>query len=305
MTTTIGTQSGLSGVSYSLQDLLGLQAAAKVLQMTGRRRSRSTVSGLQESRIRGRGMSYAESRPYQPGDDVRQIDWRVTARSGRTHTKLYEEEKERPVFLILDYNHTMFFGSRYAFKHVVAAEAAALVGWSCVSRGDHVGSLLITPRTHAELKPVGGRRGLMRLFHAMLKAQQHRHEREEVSLNDAFNRALKVARPGSLIFIFSDFYHLNEETEQQLVRLRQHNDVVLCQVLDKLEIHAPPPGRYPISNGLQNITLDTTGALGGQVDNMLLQRMKMVEDLARRHKLAYGTLRADLPVAGQLNEIWR
>ena len=297
--------SGLSGVSYDLKDLLGLKGASDLLRLSSRSTSRSIVAGQHYSKIRGRGMTFAESRPYQPGDDVRQIDWRVTARTGHTHTKVFEEEKERPVFLIMDFNHTMFFGSRHAFKHVVAAEAAALIGWACVARGDHIGSLLITPRSHEELKPSGGRRGLMRLFHALLKAQEHRHEEEEVSLNDAFGRVIKVARPGSLMVVFSDFYHLSEETEQQLVKLRQHNDVVLCQVMDPLETQAPPPGVYPISDGKSFSVLNLMGASAPRLDSELDDRQKRVQQLAMKHQLAYGKLLTDQPVINQLNALWQ
>src|SRR4051812_8187740 len=120
------------------------------------------------SRFRGRGVDYVESRAYQPGDDIRQMDWRLTARSGRPHTKVFQEEREQSVLLLVDCNASMHFGSRVRFKSVQAARTAALVAWAAVHGGDRVGALGFGPGLNAEVKPGGGPRGALQVLRALV-----------------------------------------------------------------------------------------------------------------------------------------
>jgi uncharacterized protein (DUF58 family) len=204
-------------------------------------------------------MEFAESRIYQPGDDVRSIDWRVTARTGRPHTKLFQEERERPVILLVDLGASMFFGTRTAYKSVVAAETAALMAWAAMHGGDRVGALVAGRSAHMELKPVAGRRGVLRVLRALatLSRQHSDDEEQQIKLADSLLRARHVARPGSLLVVISDFYSLDEEAAGHLTRMRQHNDMLACWIHDVLEGEPPPPGRYGVSDGWQTATLDT------------------------------------------------
>ena len=250
---------GLSGVEVSVDDLIGLRFRAQRLELGIARRARHSMTGAHGSRFRGRGMEFAESRIYQPGDDVRSIDWRVTARTGRPHTKLFQEERERPVILLVDLGVSMFFGTRTAYKSVLAAETAALIAWAAMHGGDRVGALVAGRSHHLELEPVSGRRGVLRVLRALaaLSRQESNDEEQQVKLCDSLLRARHVARPGSLLVVISDFYDLDEEAAGHLSRMRQHNDMLACWIHDRLEIEPPPPGRYGISDGWQTATLDT------------------------------------------------
>ena len=250
---------GLSGIEVSVDDLIGLRFRAQRLELGIARRARHSMIGAHGSRFRGRGMEFAESRIYQPGDDVRSIDWRVTARSGRPHTKLFQEERERPVILLVDLGVSMFFGTRTAYKSVLAAETAALIAWAAMHGGDRVGALVAGRSHHLELEPVSGRRGVLRVLRALaaLSRQESNDEEQQVKLCDSLLRARHVARPGSLLVVISDFYGLDEEAAGHLSRMRQHNDMLACWIHDRLEIEPPPPGRYGISDGWQTATLDT------------------------------------------------
>lgn len=253
---------GLRGVDVGVDDLIGLRFRAQRLELSVARRARRSLVGAHGSRFRGRGMEFAESRIYQPGDDVRSIDWRVTARTGRPHTKLFQEERERPVILVVDLGASMFFGTRTAYKSVVAAEAAALVAWAAMRGGDRVGALVAGRSAHMELEPQSGRRGVLRVLRA-LAALCHRPDEDQeqrIRLSESLVRARHVARPGSLIVVISDFYDLDEEAVGSLSRLRQHNDMLACWIHDRLEIEPPPPGRYTVSDGWQTATLDSVGA---------------------------------------------
>ena len=250
---------GLSGIEASVDDLIGLRFRAQRLELGIARRARHSMIGAHGSRFRGRGMEFAESRIYQPGDDVRSIDWRVTARTGRPHTKLFQEERERPVILLVDLGASMFFGTRTAYKSVLAAETAALIAWAAMHGGDRVGALVAGRSHHLELEPVSGRRGVLRVLRALaaLSRQESNDEEQQVKLCDSLLRARHVARPGSLLVVISDFYGLDEEAAGHLSRMRQHNDMLACWIHDRLEIEPPPPGRYGISDGWQTATLDT------------------------------------------------
>ncbi|MBY0274525.1 DUF58 domain-containing protein, partial [Candidatus Binatia bacterium] len=132
------------GIVASVAELVALRSDAARLDASPRGRVRTLHAGAYASAFRGRGMEFDETRAYQPGDDVRAIDWRVTARTGRVHTKLFHEERERPVLLLVDQRMHMRFGTRDAFKSVVAARAAATVAWAARDQGDRVGGLIVT-----------------------------------------------------------------------------------------------------------------------------------------------------------------
>ena len=249
-------------VHVSSDELVQCRLQARDLRLDSRRPARSAITGGHSSRFRGRGMDYLESRAYQPGDDIRSMDWRVTARTSHAHVKLYQEERERPVVVMIDLGPGMFFATRGAFKSVIAARAAALIGWAAIQNGDRIGAFLFNGGHH-ELRPLGGQRGVMRLIRQLVTAtdpavaMHQNHDMLRSHLNEALLRLHRVARPGSLVFILSDFYAIDADTRRHLQRLRQHNDIVACQILDAVELEPPPAGRYAITDGTETGMLDT------------------------------------------------
>ena len=215
------------------------------------------MAGAYRSRFRGRGIDFLESRNYQPGDDIRNMDWRVTARTGRPHTKVFQEERERPVLVVLDASPSLYFGTQRVLKSVAAGQIAAAVAWSTVRRGDRIGGFFFAPGRHRELRPAGGRRGAMRMMQGLVDWLQPEQVSAEVPepLSGALARVRHTVRPGSLVIIISDFFGLDENCNRHLSRLRQHNDVIGCQVLDAAE-HQLPAGHYPITDGEQLSVLD-------------------------------------------------
>ena len=254
-----------SAVAVTIGELISLKSAIRGISLTSARVKNSSITGAHPSRFRGRGMDYQESRAYQPGDDVRSMDWRVTARVGHPYVKMYEEERERPVMLLVDLNPGMFFATQGAFKSVLAARIAALIAWASVANGDRVGGLIFNGR-HQELQPRGGSKGALQLFRLLIQAtdpeqgmqasMDHSDSAESTGLHSALKRCRRVAKPGSLIFILSDFYHINEDIKAQLLRLRQHNDVVAVQIVDPLEQSPPPAAVYGVSDGEHNGIFD-------------------------------------------------
>lgn len=249
---------------------------------------RSAQSGGYVSRFKGRGMEFDEVRPYQQGDDVRSLDWRVMARSGRPHTKLFREERERAVLLCIDLRDTMHFATRGAYKAVRAVEAAVLLGWSAVDGGDRVGALLFDDQQHQEHRPRGGKSALLHLLKRLGEEGRWQRKREgangiEESLLAAVQRLRRVATPGSMVFIFSDFAGLNSASAAQLAELGRHSELVLGFCHDPLEAQLPPAGHYRVSDGRQSRVIDSSSeTLRQQYHARFVAQQEALQRLAQR-----------------------
>lgn len=145
--------SAAPGVELGLDELLEMRHRLHEARLFSSQNRRSPLVGLHHSRLRGRGVDFDQVRIYQPGDDVRTIDWRVTARTREPHTKLFHEERERPVFVLVEQSQRLFFGSGLCFKAVLAARAAAFIGWSALAHNDRIGGLVFSDRDCHEIKP--------------------------------------------------------------------------------------------------------------------------------------------------------
>ena len=218
-------------------------------------------SGDYQSAFKGRGMEFDESRLYQAGDDIRNIDWRVTARTGKAHTKMFCEERERPVHLWVDFRAPMFFATRGKFKAVVAAELACLFAWTANRQGDRVGGIIFSDATHNELKPQRGKSAVLRLINYMVEYPGWQHPGINEYMQQGMLHSLvnlrRLVRPGSLVILLSDFRGFDEKSRSHLIRLRQHNEVVMVHIYDWLEEFFPPAGRYRITDGTQELEFDT------------------------------------------------
>ena len=253
---------------------------------------RAQQSGVYQSAFKGRGMEFDESRPYQPGDDVRSLDWKVTARTGRTHTKQYREERERPVLLWLDLRSSMFFATRGAFKAVVASRAAALLGWSAAAHRDRLGGLIFAETAHREIKPLRGKSAVLHFIQSICRFPAWQNQDEtptsHTSTADALLRLRNVTRPGSLIFLLSDFRDFSERAGQQLGQIARHSDVVMLPISDPLETELPPPGEYRLSDGVRSLSLETSAYdIRRQYRQRFRQRMEELELFCQRQHIFY------------------
>jgi uncharacterized protein (DUF58 family) len=231
---------------------------ARQFNLTSIKKASSAISGLHDSRFRGRGMDYQESRIYQAGDDIRNMDWRVTARTGDAHTKLFQEERERPTYLIVDTNSSLHFGTRSQFKSVLASKIAALLGWSSVQQGDRIGVLTYGLNGIHIGKATAGKRGMMAVMSHLIKAFDVNQNKTEVhALDQALKQLRTIIRPGSLVIIVSDFYILGDDAKKQLLQLRKHNDVLGIKVSDPFETQLPLPALYGVQTKQSPRVLDT------------------------------------------------
>ena len=244
-------------------------------------------SGNYLSSFKGRGMEFDETRPYTPGDDARNMDWRVTARTGKAHTKLYREERERPVFLSVDARAAMFFATRGVFKYVQAARLAALTAWSAEHHGDRIGGQVFTEEGGVELKPEHGRRSVLHLLQKLVDAEPSAGHRATDGLDQALARLVHHARPGSLVFVFSDFRGLGKTGEFSLMRLRRHCDVALVFLYDPLESQLPASGRYRFAHAGSELSLDASPAAAKLHTDRFALRRDSIAQIARQYRMRF------------------
>jgi uncharacterized protein (DUF58 family) len=272
----------LHGIRVDLPELVALRLRAAQLAQVERNRSADRMSGPRASPFRGRGMEYAESRPYAPGDDVRHIDWRVTARSGKTHTKLFQPERERITALVYDAAPSMAFGTRTCFKSVQAARLGALLAWAALAEGDRLAASVCGMRREV-VAPLGSRRGALRVLDAMVRWQTGATPAADpAGLADALDALQRVLRPGSHILLLIDPRSVDASAERSLARLRSHHDLAACVLIDALEQAPPQPARYRVSDGSRQQTLDL------DADST---RADWISHFSRQHDDVLGRLR--------------
>lgn len=278
----------IQGPYTDLRHLMALRYDAKTLLLPKSQRISRPQSGSHRSKFRGRGMEFSEVRLYQPGDDVRSIDWRVTARRQKPHTKLYDEERERPVFVLCDQRMSQFFGSQQTFKSVRALEVMALFAWTAIDHGDRVGGLVFSDAGHSEVKPARNRRSLMQLLHEGLKYHQNLNIHQpagdsQVSLHAALVETQRLVKPGTLIVVISDFYGFGDSESTLLKAMGKHNEVLLVRTHDPLEDSLPPPGLYAVSDGHAHFRLNTRDPQNrARYQQWAQQQQQRIADTARR-----------------------
>jgi uncharacterized protein (DUF58 family) len=271
-------------ISVSLKSLIDLARSA-----AGLTHPKSTIRAVQSggylSRFKGRGMEFDETRLYQAGDDLRTIDWKVTARTGKPHTKIFREERERPVFISVDDRPAMHFATRGVFKSVLAAKLAALLAWTAEQHGDRIGGQIFSEQDCRELKPQNGRQAVLHFLHA-LADRSVPNQQAGYTFEQILARLVKHVRPGSRVYLISDFRGLNEAAERHLSRLSEHCDVVLFFVFDALEQNLPAKGRYRFTDGDRDVVMDSADARRlADYQQRFAERLQRLQILARKEHM--------------------
>lgn len=291
----------LYGLVASLEELVAARPGDGVGGFAPGGKVRTHQFGGHRSSFRGRGMEFDEVRAYQPGDDIRTIDWRVTARTGKAHTKLFQEERERPVLLLVDTRRAMRFGTRDCFKSVLAARAAAVLTWAAISGGDRVGGVVLTPLRIAAFRPERSRRRILHFVKAVAEATADGFGQEEDDggegeapeppLAEAIARLRSAARPGTLVFLASDFADFDAAAARELNRLSHSSQVTAVFVYDALEARLPPRGTYRVSDGEAVARLDPgRGDLASVYAARFAARQARIEQFCRQHGMAFVPL---------------
>ncbi len=252
-----------------------------------KRAIRAKQSGGYISRFKGRGMEFDETRLYQAGDDIRSIDWRVTARTGKTHTKIFREERERPVFISVDCRATMQFATRGVFKSVLAAKLAALLAWTAHHHGDRIGGQLFFDDYCHELKPQNGKQAVLHFLNALVNPPTSKIKSEHDNLEPVLNRLLHHVKPSSLVYIISDFRGLTAHAETLLAKLAKHCDVVLMFIYDELEATLPNTGQYRFTQNGQDVILDANAEKSRDYQQHFLAKQEHLQALAKQRNMIF------------------
>ena len=307
------------GVNLGIKELIYYQGKASLVNLSPRKTVQAKLAGSYLAKTKGRGMEFDEARHYQPGDDIRAIDWRVTARTGKTHTKLYREEKERPVFVLADLSASMQFGTQLMFKSVQAGHLAALLAWAARKRGDRIGGLIFNQFQHIECKPFTRQKAVLSLLNSLIKVQsqslQHALNQQvvdtpkSVTLADACARLRRLAHPGSLVFLLSDFRQLDELTKQHIAQLSKHCEVIAYPISDPFE-HALPRVRTPQRVALTDGSNQQQIMLGEQQTEARYSEQHQaefarIERTLKQCKAQVINISSGVPLEQQLNQFSR
>jgi len=293
----------------SLDELMRLKERARGFSFLPRQPVHSLLAGRHASRLRGRGLNFEELRHYAEGDDVRSIDWLATARLGDPHVRVYSEERDRPVVLIVDQRSTMFFGSRRSMKSVAAAEVAALSAWRVTSLGDRVGAIVMTDEAISVVKPQARDRGAVRVISDVARANlalEHIRASPGAAgrLNEALAAADRLLPHDGLVCLISDATGEDDETARLATRLCAHNDMLAAYIHDAMEERLPEIGPAVFSSGAAQIEVDSSA--GPLRDRFAQERIRWrgrLAELSRHRAIPVLPISTDRDVALQLREL--
>jgi uncharacterized protein (DUF58 family) len=277
------------GLIAELAELIRLKQYASAHSFSPKRQALQTGNHL--SALRGRGMEFSEVRNYQAGDEIRHMEWRVTARTGRPHVKCYEEERERPVMLLVDFNPSMLFGTRMALKSVIAARLASLLAWSTVKQGDRIGGLLYSATAHQEYTPKSRESAVLPLLGALSQftKQSPWQTTSPTTLQEALQRLRRVVKSGSVVALISDFYTWDPHCFPSLSRLCSTNRVLLYHICDFIELTPPKPEAYPITDLKEESVLDMRSKIVTKAYKTFCQeRVLILQKLCKRLLIPYN-----------------
>ncbi|MFN3843216.1 MAG: DUF58 domain-containing protein [Rehaibacterium terrae] len=288
-----------SGLRPELAELIALREAVRAWPPA--RRAALSTHGPANSALRGRGMEYAESRPYSPGDEVRHIDWRVTARTGRAHTKLFHAERERVTLLVCDTDPRLYFGTRVRFKSVQAARAGALLAWAAQRAGDRVAALRGS-RGEAPVAPAGGARGVLHVLGALTRWYAGPPV-DDAGLDHALRHAARLLHPGARLLLLADPHGLQAVPDTRLAALSAHMDVACVLLADPLELD-PPVARLPIQAAQRHeLDLGDRRVRAAWMETFAA-RLDAVQARLARLRVGCRVLRSDDPIEPLLS-LWQ
>ncbi len=271
---------------------------------------RANKGGQYLSLSRGRGMEYDESRVYQAGDDIRYLDSRTTARRGEAFTKVFREERERPVYICVDDRASMHFGTRTRYKRTVAANTAAIIAWKAFFQGERIAGFIFNEQQQIIIKSARGRRAVMKFVKELGRSSRRAsisNQELSNSLSVALSKLRKYITPGSLVFFISDFQGLNSNHITEFTQLRSRCDFVLAQVSDHLESSLPKTkGLYRMINARAQVSvLGDNNKMQAELDEIANLQKENIESLVSSMRSPILNLTTDCEPADELRKLFR
>ena len=299
---------GNEDVYTNLHALVRLRYTARGFNYLPRQPVRSLLSGRKRSRLRGRGLDFDELRHYRPGDDIRNMDWRVTNRTGKPHVRVYTEERDRPVVVVVDQRLPMFFGSQKKMKSVIAAEVAAITAWRVLGVGDRIGAILFNDTDTIEVRPTRNERRVMGWLGDLTKMNNDLsvtpgHSSNPAGLAQALTTLERSIGHDYLVVLVSDFYGWDDATLKTIRRIRQHNDVICSLVFDPLERDISRADKLVVSDGKFQLQIDPVSqGLGEKFEASFESSVAHVQEELKRHHIPVLPVDTASPAADQLRE---
>lgn len=295
-------------IHTNLRALTRLRFAAQGFSYLPRQPVRSLLSGRKRSRLRGRGLDFDELRHYRPGDDIRNMDWKVTNRTGKPHVRVYTEERDRPVMVVVDQRLPMFFGSAVKMKSVVAAEVAAISAWRVLAVGDRIGAIIFNDTNSIEVRPTRNERRVLGWMGDLTAMNNELSVASNRASNpDALAQALAMLERSIghdyLVLLISDFYGWNEATLDSIRRISRHNDIICSLIYDPLERDISKASSLVVSDGQFQLEIDPVQqGLGEKFEASFTSSVAHVQSELRRHQIPVIPIETVTPVADQLRE---
>jgi uncharacterized protein (DUF58 family) len=297
------------GVYADLDALIRLQFQARGFSFLPRQPVHSLLAGRHASRLRGRGLNFEEIRRYLPGDDIRNMDWHITARTRKPHVRVYTEERDRPVLLVVDQRLSMFFGSQRGMKSVVTAEVTALAAWRTLNVGDRVAALVFDDNDVVEIAPHRSQGQVMRILAAVVEKNHALRvdaprQPGPVMLNRVLERAVRLAKHDYLVCLIGDGAGADAETVRLVTLLGSHNDVLVVFIYDPLEAQLPDAGRLVVAEGDLQLEVNTSDRrLRQRYNDEFEQRLARIRELSRQREIPVLPLSTAKGVAEQVREL--
>lgn len=293
-------------VFASLDALIRLQFEARGFSFLPRQPVNSVLFGRHASRVRGRGLNFEELRNYEAGDDIRNVDWKATARTGSPQVRVYNEERDRSVWLLVNQRQCMFFGSQHRTKAVTAAEVVALAAWRVTGLGDRVGAIIYNDRQIQVVRPRNSKQHVMRILKAVVDMNHAMHEhRTDEAAPDQFDAALQTllaeVRHDALICLIGDGSGVSDGSVERVTRLNAHNDVLMTLIYDPMEAELPDAGVLAMRSGAHEVTFDSTDRrLRSAYSDAFRQRLAALQQLSLHHEIPLLQIDTIGPVAEQV-----
>lgn len=275
----------MSGTEISLQELINLRHVAKYQPL---QKKRMRLAGDKLTQIRGRGIEFDATREYQPGDDIRHMAWRVTARSLKPHIKVYREEKERSIWLAIDLSPSLYFGTRVMFKSVQAIRQAVLTGWAALMKGERVGAIIGVEPKPIIFEPDASERHFLAILNVLANCSRLQPVFDERNYLGEMLSSLQLhLRSDHMVYVYSDFQH--EDSVGWVSALFARNPTTLCFIYDPIEATPPPPHQYQVTNGQQKMVFNMQDAENRKhYQQQFQQKWQELRDFSQKYGITFN-----------------
>lgn len=289
-----------NGINPEIRELLALRYYANNIQFFNKQKVSNAQSGDRLSLAKGRGMDFDEVRRYQAGDDIRLIHWSLTARLGKPFTKIYREERERSIYLLIDQSLSMQFGTRVCFKNVLAAKITSLLGWAALNHHEQVGGIVFNDSASEYIKPKSGRKSLLDLFNLITKPDLVKHNKG--GLKHALQLASKNVHSGAIVIVISDYFGIDQEIERYLSLIGQKCKLINLFTYDPLETKLPNSGTYTFTdNGKLMLEISSSKKNDAAYSAQFLTRLATIKTLAQKNNMPFIQLATNDDLVSTLN----